>query len=271
MKDSRGSRFPFQRLEARKRVDQFGKVILVGSGKGGVGKSFVACAIALLLSEKGYRTGILDIDIHGASVPNYLDVRPPLKSSVNGLEPKDSRGVKVMSVALLAGDNPVPMRGGEKQGLITQLLALTDWGPLDFLVVDLPPSTGDELLSAFDLLAGKSSLVLVTTPSRNAINVVSRLRRLARTEKVPIEGVVVNMAYASETRSRRTFPFGRTDRRFLEGALDSTIIAEIPLEPKVNSQSLYNVLHGRNSTSAAFRRLVQRWTVKEGHPRIHDT
>jgi len=262
MRKAQANRFPYQTQEARKRVDQFGKVILVGSGKGGVGKSFVACAIALLLSERRYRTGILDIDIHGASVPNYLEVRPPLKSTRNGLEPKESHGVKVMSVALLAGDNPVPMRGSDKQDLIVQFLALTDWGRLDYLVVDLPPSTGDELLSAFDLFAGKSSLVLVTTPSRNAISVVSRLRRLAETEKVPVEGVVLNMAYIDEGRTRKTSPFGRTDRTYLEGMLDSTIIAEIPLEPKVNSESLFKVLQGRNNTALALRKLVKRWTVK---------
>jgi len=263
MNDPRANQFPFQTQEARKRVDRFGKVILVGSGKGGVGKSFVACAIALLLSEKGYRTGILDIDIHGASVPNYLEVRPPLKSTQDGLEPKESNGVKVMSVALLAGDNPVPMRGNEKQDLITQFLALTNWGPLDYLVVDLPPSTGDELLSAFNLFAGKSSLILVTTPSPNAVGVVSRLRRLAKTENVPVEGVVVNMAYALEGRARKTFPFGRVDRKSLEKTLDSTIIAEIPLEPTVNYESLRKVLQGRSATSAEFRKILKRWAIKE--------
>lgn len=261
MKNPPSNPFPFQRKEAQKRLEQFAKVILVGSGKGGVGKSFVACSIALLLSQKGYRTGILDVDIHGASVPNYLEVRPPLKSTRLGLEPKESHGLKVMSVALLAGDNPVPMRGSEKQDLITQFLALTDWGPLDYLVVDLPPSTGDELLSAFDLFAGRSSLVLVTTPSRNSINVVSRLRRLAETENVPVEGIVLNMAYAYEGRKRRTFPFGRADRKSLERTLDSTVIAEIPLEPRVNSESLRKVLRGRNRASVALRKLLDRWTV----------
>ena len=263
MRGAQAKRFQFQTQEARKRVGRIGKVILVGSGKGGVGESFVACAIALSLSEHRCRTGILDIDIHGASVPDYLGVRPPLKSTRNGLEPKQSHGVKVMSVALLTGDNPIPMRGVDKQDLITQFLALTDWGRLDYLVVDLPPGTGDELLSAFDLFAGKSSLVLVTTPSRNAVAVVSRLRRLAETERVPVEGVVLNMAYIDEGRTRKTSPFGSTSKITLEAALDSTIISEIPLEPKVNSESLYKVLHGRNNTSVAFRRLVQRWTDKE--------
>ncbi len=261
MKSSQKRRFSFQKQEARRRVDKFGKVILVGSGKGGVGKSFVSCAIALLLSEKGYRTGILDIDIHGASVPNYLEVRPPLKSSKNGLQPKVTKGLQVMSVALLAGNNPVPMRGEEKQDFITHLLALTDWGALDYLVVDLPPSTGDEHFSAFDLFAGKSSIVLVTTPSLNAISVVSRLRRLAESEGVPVEGIVLNMAFAESLGGHRTHPFGRANKRVLEEALHSRIIAEIPLEPKVNSQGLVKILRGHNSTSAALRDLIQRLTV----------
>ena len=261
MKGQMSNRFPFQTLEARKRVGRFGRVLLVGSGKGGVGKSLVACSIALLLSEKGYRTGILDIDIHGASVPNYLEVRPPLRSTPRGLEPKVTHGLKVMSVALLAGDSPVPMRGNEKQDLITQFLALTDWGPLDYLVVDLPPSTGDELLAAFELFAERSSLILVTTPSRNAVGVVSRLGRLAEMENVPVEGIVLNMAYAN-VNGRRIFPFGSTEAELLEKTLNSTIVAEVPLEPRVNSEGLLRVLRGRNSTSVAFRRLVERLTAK---------
>ena len=121
-----------------------------------------------------------------------------------------------MSVALLTGDNPVPMRGNDKKDLITQFLALTHWGRLDYLVVDLPPGSGDELLSAFDLFAGKSSLILVTTPSRNAVRVVSRLRQLAEIEKIPIEGIVVNMAYIVGGTTRKTSPFGRASRKYLE-------------------------------------------------------
>ncbi|HME19437.1 MAG TPA: P-loop NTPase, partial [Nitrososphaerales archaeon] len=136
------ARIGYTRLSAQKRLGKIGKVILVGSGKGGVGKSLVACGLGLKLSEAGYRTGILDIDLHGASVPNYLGVRPPVSSGAGGVVPKESGKVKVMSVALFTGDNPVPVRGGGKEGLITDLFALTDWGSLDFLVVDLPPSTG---------------------------------------------------------------------------------------------------------------------------------
>ena len=102
-------------------------------------------------------------------------MRPPLKSGKNGLEPKRAGKLKVMSMGLLTGNNAVPVRGAKKQELIAQLFSITNWGKLDYLVVDLPPGTGDEVLSAFELFSDKCRLILVTTPSPNALNVVSRL------------------------------------------------------------------------------------------------
>ena len=242
-------------VEAKKKLQEIGSVILVGSGKGGVGKSFVASGLALALSARRLRVGILDLDIHGASLPNYLEVRPPVKSGKDGIAPKISGKLKVMSVALFTGNNPVPMRGDKKQELIAQLFSLTDWGKLDYLVVDLPPSTGDELLAAFKMFVEKCSLILVTTPSQNAISVVSRLRKLADTEKVPVRGIVVNMAYVKKGGSKIKI-FGNVDVRRFEKELGSRVIAEIPLEPKVNSKSLKSLLDG-TTLSSAFKELAK--------------
>ena len=244
-------------FEAKRRISLIKKILLVGSGKGGVGKSFVACGLALSLAREGRRTGLLDLDIHGASVPNYLQLRPPIRSSQHGLEPKLAKGLKAMSVALFTGSNPVPMRGGMKEGLITELLALTNWGPLDYLVVDLPPSAGDELLSSFRLFSGRSSLILVTTPSKTAIGVVSRLRRLAQTERIPVEGVVLNMAFLRLGKTR-TFPFGRLDPTSIRHSLSSELIAEIPLDAGVNSVGLSTLLRGRTELAASFRLLTSK-------------
>lgn len=241
---------------AKKRLERIAKVILVGSGKGGVGKSTVASGLALSLSHEGQRTALLDIDIHGASVPEYLKVGPPVRSSKKGLEPKMKDGLMVMSLGLFTGSLPVPMRGEGKQELITQLFALTNWGELDYLVVDLPPSMGDELLSAFSLFSGKATLALVTTPSPGAVSVVSRLRRLAETEKVPVQGIVVNMAYVLAGKTK-IFPFGRPDRRLLEAKFNSPIIVEIPLEPLVSTRGLGAVLKESNDFSRAFRKLAE--------------
>jgi ATP-binding protein involved in chromosome partitioning len=247
----------FEAEAARKKLGSIARVVLVGSGKGGVGKSFVSCGLALSLAQKGYRTAVLDIDIHGASVPGYLGVRPPVKSTAEGLEPKKVGRLKVMSLALFTGENPIPLRGEKKQSLITQLFASTNWGELDFLVVDLPPSTGDELLSAFALFEGKSALVLVTTPSKGATTVVSRLRRLAEVERVPVEGVVLNMAYLDAGKRRVLHPFGKPDREAVERGLESGVLVEIPLEPRLSSEGLVRLLREREGrVSIAFDRLV---------------
>jgi ATP-binding protein involved in chromosome partitioning len=253
----------FETAASKKKLGSIGRVVLVGSGKGGVGKSLVSCGLALSLAREGYRTAILDIDVHGASVPSYLGVGPPVRSSIKGLEPKRVGGLKAMSLGLFTGDNPIPLRGDKKQGLITQLFALTNWGRLDFLVVDLPPSTGDELLAAFALFEGKSALILVTTPSAGAITVVSRLRRLAEIERVPVEGVVLNMAYLKAGKGGKVlYPFGKPDHESVAHSLRSRVLVEIPLEPKVSSESLVRVLHAQgNGVAIALNRLASSLTA----------
>ncbi len=252
----------FEREDARKKLGLIDRVILVGSGKGGVGKSFVASGLALSLAASGRGMGILDLDIHGASLPGYFGVAPPLTSTEKGLKPKSKHGIKIMSVALFTGDLPVPIRGGQKQNLVNKFFALTDWGRLDYLVVDLPPTTGDEALSAFDLFGPKSSLILVTTPSPLAVRIVSRLARLAGSERIPVGGAVVNMAYMENGR-RKSFPFGRANHRSIERALGSKILVEIPLDANVGSKGLDEILKGRNEVAAAFRRLASLVTALE--------
>jgi ATP-binding protein involved in chromosome partitioning len=231
---------------ARKKLHQIGDVVLVGSGKGGVGKSMVASALAMAFSKQGHRTGILDIDLHGASVPRYLGLRPPLRSSGKGLEPKNLGRLRTMSIAFFAGDNPVPVRGAEKEDLIVHLMALTNWGQLDFLVVDLPPGMGDELFSAFSLFSNKCRLLLVTTPSKYALSVVSLMRKLADRERVPLAGVVLNMSYMMNGR-RRIYPLGKADSVLLKNAIGARIIAEIPLEPAINEGRFQAVLREKDN------------------------
>ena len=232
----------------RKKLNHIGDVILVGSGKGGVGKSMIASAIAITLSKQGHRTGLLDIDVHGPSIPNYLGLSPPLRSTEKGLEPKRLGRLGTMSIAFFAGDNPVPIRGVEKGDLIAHLMALTNWGELDYLVVDLPPGMGDEVLCAFSLFSTRCRLLLVTTPSKHASSVVSLMCKLAGRERIPLAGVVLNMSYMQSGR-RRIYPLGRADRVRLEKAVGAKIIAEIPLDPRI-SEGLFQVILKKNNEFA---------------------
>ena len=241
---------------ARKKLERIARVVLIGSGKGGVGKSTIATSLALLLSREGQKTALFDIDIHGSSIPEYVGVTPPLRSNRNGLEPRTKGSLKIMSVGLFTGSIPIPMRGGNKQELITQLFALTEWGNLDCLIVDLPPSMGDELLAAFRLFSGKACLVLVTTPSPGAVSVVSRLRQLAETEKIPVKGIIVNMAYMFNG-NRKSYPFGKSDRKLLNSKFVSAIIGEVPLEPLVSTKDLNAALSDSPDFSRAIHELVR--------------
>ncbi len=240
-----------------RRLSKIRRVILVGSGKGGVGKSLVACGLAIALARSGARTGILDLDVHGASAPEYLKVRPPLKSGAEGIEPGRYAGLEVMSTGLFTGSRPVPLRGDEKESLIPQMFALTNWGSLDYLVVDLPPSIGEELLSALRLFGGNCSLILVTTPSRLALEVVSRLGAFARGEGVAVEGVVVNMAYIQGGPRKRAYPFGRLDRELFERSLKAEVLVEIPLDPRIESGGIRVVGDRTSQISEAFDSLAR--------------
>jgi ATP-binding protein involved in chromosome partitioning len=246
----------FQQDQALERLKLVKHVVLVGSGKGGVGKSFVASALAVTLSKEGNATGLLDIDIHGPSLPGYLDVKPPIRSTKNGLEPKAVGKLKTMSVGFFTGDRPAPLKGGEKQALVTQLLAQTNWGKLDFLVVDLPPGTGDELLAAFRLFSDNCQLILVATPSERALSVVAKLARLARQEKVDVAGFVLNMSYLAAG-GKKLYLLGKAKPKSMEKALGAKMMAELPLEPKLNEDDMLSVLKENKSLAASLSSIAR--------------
>lgn len=241
----------FQQDQALERLKMVKHVVLIGSGKGGVGKSFVASALAVTLSKEGNSTALLDIDVHGPSLPGYLDVKPPIRSTKHGLEPKVVGKLKTMSVGFFTGDRPAPLKGGEKQALVTQLQAQTNWGKLDFLVVDLPPGTGDELLAAFRLFADNCRLILVATPSERALSVVAKLAKLAKQEKVEVAGFVLNMSHLSAG-GKKLHLLGKAKPKSIERLLGAKMLAEIPLEPKLNEDDLLSVLRENKALAAAF-------------------
>lgn len=171
-------------------------IIAVSSGKGGVGKSTVAVNLAVALTLDGARVGLMDADIYGPNVPIMLGVseaRPEV--DMNQLVPIEAYGVKLISMAVLQpGDKPLIVRGPILHGLVKQFLSDVKWGELDYLIVDMPPGTGDVQLSLAQLVPVQGA-VLVTTPQDVAVADVRRALRMFETVAIPILGVVENMSY----------------------------------------------------------------------------
>ncbi|MGA9993953.1 MAG: Mrp/NBP35 family ATP-binding protein [Pyrinomonadaceae bacterium] len=171
-------------------------IIAVSSGKGGVGKSTVAVNLAVSLALDGARVGLMDADVYGPNVPMMLGVgksRPEIEG--NKLLPLEAYGVRLMSMAVLKpGDEPMIVRGPILHGLVKQFLSDVKWGELDYLIVDMPPGTGDVQLSLAQLVPVQGA-VLVTTPQEVALADVRRALRMFETVAVPVLGVVENMSY----------------------------------------------------------------------------
>jgi Mrp family chromosome partitioning ATPase len=186
-----------ERRQLQSRLCRIRHKIVVLSGKGGVGKSTVAVNLAMALKRSGRRVGLLDVDIHGPSVPTMLGQEGALPQG-NGEEilPVDRDGLKVMSLGffLRNPDDAVIWRGPMKMGAIKQFLKDVAWGDLDFLVVDSPPGTGDEPLSVCQLLGPISGAVIVTTPQKVATVDVRKSISFCRQMRVPVIGVVENMS-----------------------------------------------------------------------------
>ncbi|HPS94767.1 MAG TPA: iron-sulfur cluster carrier protein MrpORP, partial [Deltaproteobacteria bacterium] len=186
-----------ERQALKRRLCQIRHKILVLSGKGGVGKSTVAVNLAVSLSLEGKRVGLLDIDIHGPSVPKMLHLENAKMRVENGaMLPIEIGALKVMSIGLLLGstDDAVIWRGPMKMGVIKQFLTDVEWGELDYLVVDSPPGTGDEPLSICQLIDNADGAIIVTTPQDVATADVRRSISFCRALDMPVLGVVENMS-----------------------------------------------------------------------------
>ena len=183
----------FRRGMIRRRLRSVRKLLLVLSGKGGVGKSLVSATIAALLADVGYAVGVMDADIYGPSSALLLGAHALPREGKQGLTPPTKRGIKIMSVDLFAPGRPVPLTGAGARQVILEMLALTDWGALDCLVVDMPPATGDIMMTLTSLGKKEVSAVVVTMPDKLSLAVAHRVLELLHSGKVPIAGVLGNM------------------------------------------------------------------------------
>src|SRR3954451_4250579 len=206
-------------------------IVAVSSGKGGVGKSTVAVNLAVSLALDGARVGLMDADVYGPNVPIMLgatDARPEVE--VNKLIPIEAFGVKFMSMALLQpGDKPMIVRGPILHGLVKQFLSDVKWGELDYLIVDMPPGTGDVQLSLAQLVPVQGA-VLVTTPQDVSVADVRRALRMFETVQIPVLGVVENMSYfiAPDTGNRYDI-FGEGGGQKLADMYSVPFLGSVPL------------------------------------------
>jgi len=171
-------------------------IIAVGSGKGGVGKTTLAVNLAVALAKMGHKVGLLDADVYGPNVPLMLGVSgQPKRVGENRIEPLEAHGLKVISVGFLnPGDKPIIWRGPMLHQIIKQFLSMVDWGHLDYMVVDLPPGTGDIALSLVQNVP-LTGAVVVSTPSDVSLQDARKAIEMFRQMKVDVVGVVENMSY----------------------------------------------------------------------------
>ena len=238
-------------------------IVAVSSGKGGVGKSTVAVNVAVSLAQDGARVGLMDADVYGPNVPLMMgvgDVKPKING--NRLVPIEAYGVRLMSMAVLKpGDEPMIVRGPILHGLVRQFLQDVEWGELDYLIVDMPPGTGDVQLSLAQLVPVQGA-VLVTTPQEVAVADVRRALRMFETVSVPVLGVVENMSYfiAPETGVRYNI-FGEGGGQKLADHYGVPFLGAVPLGLDVREggdKGVPIVVSNPDSVQAqAFRRVAE--------------
>ncbi|HDH44131.1 MAG TPA: ATP-binding protein [Thermococcus sp.] len=180
------------------RLEKVKRIIPVVSGKGGVGKSMVSTILALVLAKKGYKVGLLDLDFHGTSDHVILGFEPKeFPEEDRGVVPPEVHGIKFMSIVYYSEDKPTPLRGMEISDALIELLAITRWEELDFLIIDMPPGMGDQFLDVLRFLK-EGEFVVVATPSKLAINVIKKLLELLKEQKFKIVGLVENLKLDEE-------------------------------------------------------------------------
>ena len=216
------------------------KIVAVMSGKGGVGKSYVTAMLAIELRRQGYNVGILDADITGPSVAKIFGLSGKPMADENGVIPKETEtGIKAISMNLLLDtpDTPVIWRGPIINGVIRQLFNDVNWGDLHFMLVDLPPGTGDAPLTVFQSLP-VDAVVIVSTPQDLAMLIVRKSINMVRQMNVPLAGIVENMSYMKCPHcSERIEMFQDSGIEKTSAGLNVTFLGKLPFDPKINRLS----------------------------------
>jgi ATP-binding protein involved in chromosome partitioning len=225
-----GPAAPGSAFASQARVPGVKRIIAIASGKGGVGKSTVSANLACALQHLGAKIGLLDCDIYGPSIPLMMGVHEkPTISAESRLVPPVAHGVKVMSIGLLlADDQPVIWRGPMIAKTIDQFLTAVEWSDLDFLLVDLPPGTGDAQLSLCQTVPLDGG-VIVTTPQEASLGVVRKGIAMFHKVNVPILGIVENMSYFTTPNGERVEIFGHGGGKAEAARQKIPFLGEVPI------------------------------------------
>jgi len=251
--------------QIRKRVKQIKHQILVLSGKGGVGKSTVAVNLAVSLALAGRKVGLLDIDIHGPSVPKILNLeRKTVQAAGNTILPVEANeNLKVISIGFLlrSSNDAVIWRGPMKYRMIKQFLKDVDWGSLDFLIVDSPPGTGDEPLSVVQLLENADGAIIVTTPQEVALSDVRKCITFCGQLNLPVLGVLENMSgFVCPKCGEKTDIFKSGGGEQMASQMSVPFLGRIPIEPQIvqacdaGKPFLYH--YKQSQTAKAFEKIL---------------
>ena len=260
------------RMRLQSRMCRIQHKIVVLSGKGGVGKSTVAVNLATALKLAGMRVGLLDIDLHGPSVPTMLGLEDehPL-GGPDGIKPIDKDGMKVISIGFLLPnkDDPVIWRGPRKMGAIKQFLSDVSWGDLDYLIVDTPPGTGDEQISLCQLVEGLEGAVVVTTPQKVAAADVRKSINFCKELKLPVLGVIENMSgFVCPKCGELTNMFCSGGGRKTAEDMKVPFLGKIPLDPQVaqacDSGKAFISEFSKSSTAECMSDIIQALGLQYG-------
>jgi Mrp family chromosome partitioning ATPase/predicted Fe-Mo cluster-binding NifX family protein len=267
--------------QLQERLQRIRHKILVMSGKGGVGKSTVAANMAISLSLAGKRVGLLDVDIHGPSIPKMLHLDTAQVQMKDGaILPVEHAGLKVMSVGFLLKDrdDAVIWRGPMKASVIKQFLKDVDWGDLDYLIIDSPPGTGDEPLSVVQLAEPVDGAVVVTTPQAIATSDVRKSIKFCKQLHLPVLGVVENMSgFACPKCGEVTDIFTTGGGERMAAEMDVPFLGKIPIDPNVgkacDAGTPFVYHYSKTETAKAFERVIApilALSVKKETPSLND-
>ncbi|HIE34534.1 MAG TPA: ATP-binding protein [Candidatus Altiarchaeales archaeon] len=258
------------REEIDNRMKNIDKKIMVMSGKGGVGKTTIAVNLSFLLQMKGFTVGLLDADLHGPNVPKMLGINgSTIKPTPAGILParipfQRSNFLHVMSLAFfIEEDSPVIWRGPLKMGALQQFLGEVNWGNLDYLIIDLPPGTGDEPLSIAQLIPNVDGSIIVTTPQDVALMDSRRAVSFSQKLNIPVLGIIENMSGLKCPHCGKNINlFKKYGGRKAAKELGVEFLGRIPIDPVVvedsDSGKPFVLKHPKSDSTKAFDKIMEK-------------